>query len=148
MVRLLFVSPRTVYRAVITFLHMVIAYLELGLWDISYSQWAPHFSVISAILRQGLLANFFFLKNPDENFDARSFIQFLDQDLLPAMNRFNGENPRSLVMWVRNRTLSFTTCITLSLVHTGNASIKQSINVALRILRQKRKMFPMNLPMF
>jgi hypothetical protein len=55
-------------------------------WDYSYSRWAPHYSVISAISSEGLLANWL-LKNPDERFDVRSFIQFLDERLLPAMNR-------------------------------------------------------------
>ena len=41
------------------------------------------------------------LKNPEERFDARFFIQFLDERLLPPMNRFNGENPRSVIVMVR-----------------------------------------------
>jgi hypothetical protein len=69
--------------------------------DYSYSRWAPHYSAISAISSEGLLANWL-LKNPDERFDARSFIQFLDERLLPAMNRFNGENPRSVIVMGKN----------------------------------------------
>ncbi len=52
--------------------------------DYSYSRWAAHYSVISAILSEGLLACCV-LKNPHEQF-------------LPAMNPFNGENPRSVLV--------------------------------------------------
>jgi hypothetical protein len=38
------------------------------------------------------------LKNPEERFETRSFIQFLDEQLLPAMNRFDGESPRSVLV--------------------------------------------------
>ena len=69
--------------------------------DYSYSRWAPHYSAISAISSEGLLANWL-LKNPDERFDVRSFIQYLDERLLPAMNRFNGENPRSVIVMGKN----------------------------------------------
>ena len=69
--------------------------------DYSYSRWAPHYSAISAISSEGLLANWL-LKNPDERFDVRSFIQFLDERLLPAMNGFNGENPRSVIVMGKN----------------------------------------------
>ena len=69
--------------------------------DYSYSRWAPHYSAISAISSEGLLANWL-LKNPDERFDVRSFIQFLDERLLPAMNRFNRENPRSVIVMGKN----------------------------------------------
>ena len=58
------------------------------------SRWAPHYSAICAISSERLVANWL-LKNPEERFDARFFIQFLDERLLPPMNRFNGENPRS-----------------------------------------------------
>jgi hypothetical protein len=68
--------------------------------DYSYSRWAPHYSAISAISSEGLLANWL-LKNPDERFDARSFMQFLDERLSPAMNRFYGGNPRSVIVMVR-----------------------------------------------
>ena len=68
--------------------------------DYSYSRWVPHYSAICAISSEGLVANWL-LKNPEERFDARSFIQFLDERLLLAMNRFNGENPRSVVVMVR-----------------------------------------------
>jgi hypothetical protein len=33
------------------------------------------------------------LKNPDERFNGQTFVQFLQEKLLPAMNVFNGENP-------------------------------------------------------
>ena len=68
--------------------------------DYSYSRWAPH-SAICAISSEGLVANWL-LKNPEERYDARSFIQFLDERLLPAMNRFNGENPRSVTVMGKN----------------------------------------------
>ena len=60
--------------------------------DFSYARWAPHCSAISAISSNGPLANGF-LKNADERFDTHSFIRFLDEQLLPAMNVFDGENP-------------------------------------------------------
>ena len=41
--------------------------------DYSYSRWAPHYSAISAISSEGLLANWL-LKNPDERFDARTLL--------------------------------------------------------------------------
>ena len=44
--------------------------------DYSYARWAPHYSAISAISSDGLLANQL-MKNPEERFDANSFIQFL-----------------------------------------------------------------------
>jgi hypothetical protein len=69
--------------------------------DYSYSRWAPHYSAISAISSEGLLANWL-LKNPDERFYVRSFIQFLAERLLPAMNRFNRENPRSVIVMGKN----------------------------------------------
>ena len=52
--------------------------------DYSYSRWSPHYSVIAAISCEGLLA--WILKNPEERFNAQSFVEFLDQSLLPAMN--------------------------------------------------------------
>ncbi len=58
------------------------------------ARWTPRYSIISAISCDGLIANCL-LKNPEERFETRSFIQFLDEQLLPAMNRFDGENPRS-----------------------------------------------------
>ena len=68
--------------------------------DYSYSRWAPHYSAICAISSERLVVNWL-LKNPEERFDVRSFIQFLHERLLPAMNRFNGENPRSVIVMVR-----------------------------------------------
>ncbi|CAB4016334.1 Hypothetical predicted protein, partial [Paramuricea clavata] len=65
--------------------------------DYSYVRWAPHYSAISAISSDGLIANQL-MKNPEERFDANSFIQFLNEQLLPAMNPFNGENPRSVIV--------------------------------------------------
>ncbi|CAB4024257.1 Hypothetical predicted protein [Paramuricea clavata] len=65
--------------------------------DYSYARWAPHYSAISAISSDGLIANQL-MKNPDERFNANSFIQFLNEQLLPAMNPFNGENPRSVIV--------------------------------------------------
>ena len=65
--------------------------------DYSYSCWTPHYYAISAISSEGLIANWL-LKNPEEGFDAHSFVQFLDERLLPAMNRFNGENPQSVIV--------------------------------------------------
>ena len=65
--------------------------------DYGYSQWAPHYSVISAISNEGVLASCV-LKNPYERFNGYSFSQFLDEQLLPDMNRFNGENPRSVLV--------------------------------------------------
>ena len=65
--------------------------------DYSYSRWAPHYSVISAISSEGLLACCV-LKNPHERLNGHSFSQFLDEQLLPAMNPFNGENPRSVLV--------------------------------------------------
>ena len=57
--------------------------------DYSYSRWAPHFPAISAISSKDFLYNWV-LKNPDERFDARSFIQFLDERLLKLLylNRY------------------------------------------------------------
>jgi hypothetical protein len=68
--------------------------------DYSYARWAPHYSAISAISSDGLIANQL-MKNPDERFDANSFIQFLNEQLLPAVNLFKGENPRSVIVMVR-----------------------------------------------
>ena len=69
--------------------------------DYSYSRWAPHYySAICAISSEGLVGNWL-LKNPEERFDACPFIQFLDERLLLAMNRFNGANPRSVIVMVR-----------------------------------------------
>ena len=62
-----------------------------------HGAWAPHYSAISAISSDELLANQL-MKNPQERFDANSFIQFLNEQLLPAMNPFNGENPRSVIV--------------------------------------------------
>ncbi len=63
--------------------------------DYSYSRWAHHYSVISAISGEGLLACCV-LKNPHERLNRHS--RFLDEQLLSAMNPFNGENPRSVVV--------------------------------------------------
>ena len=60
--------------------------------DYSYARWAPHYSAISAISSDGLLANQL-MKNPEERFDANSFIQFLNEQLLPPMNPCNGGKP-------------------------------------------------------
>ena len=68
--------------------------------DFSYARWAPHYSAIAAVSSEGLLANCL-LTSAYERFDAGSFIQFLDEQLLPAMNVFNGENPRSVLVMVR-----------------------------------------------
>ena len=38
----------------------------------------------------------------DERFDADSFLRFLDEQLLPAMNAFNGENLRSVLAMAEN----------------------------------------------
>ena len=65
--------------------------------DYSYARWTPRYSIISAISCDGLIANYL-LKNPEERFETRSFIQFLDEQLLPAMNRFDGESPRSVLV--------------------------------------------------
>ena len=81
--------------------------------DFSYARWAPHFSAISAISSEGLLANEL-LRNPDERFNTGSFIRFLDQQLLPAMNVFNGENPRSVLVMGENqlrRSCLFCQCL-------------------------------------
>ena len=64
--------------------------------DHSYSRWAPH-SVISAISSEGVLANRI-LRNPDERFNTYSFIECLEERLLPAVNPFNGENPQSVLI--------------------------------------------------
>ena len=69
--------------------------------DLSYARWAPHYSAIAAISSEGLLANCL-LKSADERFDAGSVIRFLDEHLLPAMNVFNGENPRSVLVMGEN----------------------------------------------
>ena len=58
--------------------------------DYSYSRWALHYSAICAISSERLVANWL-LKNPEERFDAGSFIQFLDERLLPAMYDLMGK---------------------------------------------------------
>ena len=63
--------------------------------DYGYSRWAPNYSVI--ISSEGVLASCV-LRNPYEGFNGHSFSQFLDEQLLPAMNAFNGENPRSVLV--------------------------------------------------
>ena len=65
--------------------------------DCSYSRWALHYSIISAISSEGLLA-MWVLKNPEERFNALSFIHFLDHCLHPSMNSFDGENSRSVLV--------------------------------------------------
>ncbi len=65
--------------------------------DYSYARWTPRYSISSAISCEGLIANCL-LKNPEETFETRSFIQFLDEQLLPAMNRSDGENLRSVLV--------------------------------------------------
>ena len=65
--------------------------------DCSYSRWSPHYSVISAISSEGVLANRI-LRNPDERFNTYFFIEYLEERLLPAMNPFNGENPQSVLI--------------------------------------------------
>ena len=65
--------------------------------DYSYSRWAPHYSVISAISSEGVLTNGI-LRNPEERFNTQSFIDYLEERLLPAMNPFNGENPHSVLV--------------------------------------------------
>ncbi len=74
--------------------------------DHSYARWAPHYSVISAISSEGLLANRL-LKNPDERFDGRSFVEFLDEQLLPAMNPFDGKI-RDLFLVMGKNKLTYT----------------------------------------
>ena len=69
--------------------------------DYSYAGWAPRYSVISAISTEGIVANTL-MKNPAERFDGLSFIRFLDEQILPAMNPFNGENPRSILVMGEN----------------------------------------------
>ena len=75
--------------------------------DYSYSRWAPHYSVISAISSEGVLA-IRVLNNAGERLDAQSFIQFLDEQLLPAMNPFNGENPRCVLVMGKHCTYNST----------------------------------------
>ena len=58
--------------------------------DFSYARWAAHYSAIAAVSSEGLLANCL-LTSAYERFDAGSFIRFLDEQLLPAMNVFNGK---------------------------------------------------------
>ena len=54
--------------------------------DYCYSRWAPRYSAISTISSEGLVFNWL-LKNPEESFDVCTFIQFLDERLLPAMGK-------------------------------------------------------------
>ena len=88
-------------------------YSARGTWpvlrDHSYARWAPHYSCISAISSEGLIANRL-LKNPDERFDARSFIQFLDEQLLPAMNPFDGRNSQSVLVMGKNKLTNKHAC--------------------------------------
>ena len=42
------------------------------------------------------------MKSAGERFDAGSFIRFLDEQLLPAMNAFNEENPRAVLVMGEN----------------------------------------------
>ena len=72
--------------------------------DFSYAQWSPHYSAISAISSEGILANGL-LKNADERFDTHSFIRFLDEQLLLAMNVFNAENLWSVLVMGENQLI-------------------------------------------
>ena len=56
-----------------------------------------HHTIISAISSEGVLASWV-LKNPYERFNRHLFSQFLDEQLFPDMNPFNGENPRSVLV--------------------------------------------------
>ena len=58
--------------------------------DYSYSRWAPHYFVISAISSEGLIANWL-LKNPEERFYARSPLsELFTRILLHAIGRLWG----------------------------------------------------------
>ena len=65
--------------------------------DYGYSRWALHYSVISALSSEGVLVSCV-LKNPYEKLIGHSFSRFLDEQLLLAMNPFNRENPRSVLV--------------------------------------------------
>ena len=52
--------------------------------------------MISAISSEGLLAAY--LLPPEKRFNADTFVEFLDRSLIPAMNAYNGVNPRSVIV--------------------------------------------------
>ena len=52
--------------------------------------------MISAISSEGLLAAY--LLPLEKRFNADTFVEFLDRSLIPAMNAYNGMNPRSVII--------------------------------------------------
>ena len=57
-----------------------------------------HYSVISAISSEAVLVNSI-LRNPEDRSTCmHSFIEYLEEQLLLAMNQFNGENPIMLTL--------------------------------------------------
>ena len=60
--------------------------------DYSYARWALHYSVISVMWRDMEFSQIVWKKK------EKSFGDFLDEQLLPAINPFNGENPRSVLV--------------------------------------------------
>lgn len=64
--------------------------------DYSYSRWGPHYSIIAAISSEGLIA--LDILDGEETFSAAAFLRFLDLKLMPAMNLYNGENTRSVLV--------------------------------------------------
>ena len=59
--------------------------------DYRYSRWVPHYFAVSTILSNENVANRL-LKNPEERFDARSFIQLYHLMVKPAIFIVMGKN--------------------------------------------------------
>ena len=66
--------------------------------DYSYLCWPPHhFAVSTRTISSGLVA-YWLQKNAEERCDARFFLQFIDEQLLLAMNPFCRENPGFVIV--------------------------------------------------
>lgn len=61
-----------------------------------YSRWGPRYNAVSAISSEGLIA--LELLGDGERFVTDTFVSFLRNTLLPVMNRFDGQNPRSVIV--------------------------------------------------
>lgn len=61
-----------------------------------YSRWGPRYNAVSAISSEGLIA--LELLGDGERFVTDTFETFLRNKLLPVMNAFNGQNPRSVIV--------------------------------------------------
>ena len=79
-----------------------------------YSRGGPHYNAVSAISSEGLIT--LELLGGGERFVTDTFESFLRNKLLPVMNTFNGQNPRSVIVMGKLSQSSMTKRITAVLL--------------------------------